>query len=107
MNLAALAFMKHYSSLELFVIFAITFVALSLLGLMSNAILGARGWGIFGNAFVLGLGAYLGMLVHDRLVRWPDFLAFAFPEQIVLISCIAIGMLATLLFLASIKRWFS
>jgi hypothetical protein len=106
-NLAALAFMKHYSSIELFVIYGIAFVALSLLGLMSNAILGARGWGVFGNAAVLGAGAFLGMVGHDRLVRWPDFLAFGFPEQVVLISCVALGMLVTLLGLASIKRWFS
>ncbi|MET0606128.1 MAG: hypothetical protein ABWZ80_06705 [Beijerinckiaceae bacterium] len=105
-SLAGLAFTKGYSSLEMMVFWAGAITILCLLGLLSNAILGARGMGIFGNAAVLGFGSYLAFLFHNFLVRQPTFQSFNLPNAPVILSLLMLWMIIALLLVASIKRSF-
>jgi hypothetical protein len=105
--MAALAFLRGYSQLELMIVAFVAVVVLSLLGMLANAILGPRGFGILGNGIVIGAGGAVAIAVHDWLVRQPDFAAFGWQDRAVLISLAAACATMLLLLAASLKRYFS
>jgi hypothetical protein len=105
--MAALKFLRHYSELELMVFGSIGIVAAMLLGLLTNAILGPRGFGIFGNSFVIALGWAIAVIFHDALSRRPDFVMLGFADLAVLTALTTVCTVITLLGGAFMKKYFA
>lgn len=102
--MAGLAFLKSYSQSELYVFGFIAFVIVSLLGLLGNGILGARGFGIAGNAVLIAAGGGLALYVHDMIVKHPGFGNLGVTPNTLLMALLGGGALITLLGAAFIKR---
>lgn len=101
----ALAFLRGYSDLELMVAGFIAFAFVTLLGLLSNAILKGRGFGIAGNALLILAGCLGAIALHDWLVRQPYFFLLGLPDRAVLTALGAVCATFTLIAAAFMKRF--
>ncbi|WP_342358656.1 hypothetical protein [Terrarubrum flagellatum] len=103
-DLAALSFLRGYETAEFWVLGFVICVFLLLLGLMTNAILGRRGFGIIGNGVIVAVGGFGGVYAHDWLLRQPWFTAWQIPQRPLLIGLVAFCAPFLLLLLAWFKR---
>ncbi len=102
--MAALTFLRGYSDLEMMVAGFIAFAFVTLLGLLANAILKGRGFGIAGNALLIAAGCAGAIAIHDWLVRQPDFSLLGLPDRAVLTALAAACATFVLLAAAFLKR---
>lgn len=105
--MTALAFLKFYNREELMVLGGIIVVILGLLGLMANGIMQSRGFGIFGNAILLGVGGAIGVVVQSYLMTRPDVAALGLSTSNMLVGALALFGTFILLIAALLKRHFA
>ncbi|MBN9061949.1 MAG: hypothetical protein BGP06_06335 [Rhizobiales bacterium 65-9] len=102
--MAALSFTRLYTDGELVILCALVITTLSLLGLLANAILGSRGFGIAMNAVLIAGGGLLAYVFFRAIVQQAGFAALGISPIALFISLMCVCALITLLGAAFLKR---
>lgn len=102
--MAALSFTRFYSDGELVILCALVVAILSLLGLLANAILGARGFGIAMNAVLIAAGGILAFFFQRAIIREFGAVGLGLSPVSLFVSLMCVCALITLLGAAFVKR---